>query len=514
MTTYTAVFALAALVAVGLTPVLIWLAHRLGLVDAPGLRKVHKTEVPRIGGLAIVAATLAATVPVLFLNNAIGSAMRGHGWQIVMFYAAATLIFLMGFLDDLRGLRARTKLLVQLVAATGCFAAGIRIESLALFELGTIDIGWLSFPLTMLWIIGITNAINLIDGLDGLAAGVGAITCAMLAMFSVYQHDPVMAVITLGLLGSLVGFLYFNFNPARIFMGDSGSQFVGFALSTAAVMTYNKATTAVALTLPVLALGVPIFDTLLAMLRRFLGRRSLFGPDRGHIHHRLLERGLDHRKTVLLIYGVTATASGFGVIMTVHRDSRTLFLFMVALVFLLFAFRFAGVFRVRGTMRKIQENSRLARKARADRRQFEEAMLRVAEADSFEAWWAAVSNAGETLGFAQLTLRYEDRRGSMQTKEWLNLELPRTTEGLIHVSVPLKDRRARSALSLEGCVHCEDTLEGAGQRVTLLARLLDESGFFPPRMAPEAVAARPPVEASAWVEMDAPEAARARVSAG
>jgi UDP-GlcNAc:undecaprenyl-phosphate GlcNAc-1-phosphate transferase len=491
MNTFTVVFALAAALALAMTPLIVRFAEQRGFVDRPGARKVHRHTVPRIGGIAIFAPTIIATLPVLFLANGVGDSFRQVEPQVLTFFGACLVIFAMGLLDDVRTLRARHKFLVQFAAATACFAAGIRIEELSLFELGTYDLGWMALPITLVWIVGVTNAVNLIDGLDGLAAGICAITCAVLALFAIHSGDVVMAVLTLGLLGSLVGFLFFNFNPARIFMGDSGSQFLGFAIATAGVLTYNKATTAVALSLPVLALGVPIFDTILSMLRRYLGRRSMFGPDRGHIHHRLLERGFGHRATVLTLYAITAMGAGVGVAMTLWRDAGTIILFVASLVFLLFAFRLSGVFRVRGTIEKIQANQRRARRARDEKQHFEEALLKVGEASTFDEWWSAVADGARALGFAELSLAWHDRLGNTQRRDWLNPTLRTSYERQLRVTLPLRDRRKRSQLTLEAFVDVGVTLETAGQRVTHLTRLLDESGFFPPveelerRLAPE-----------------------------
>ena len=170
MTTYVVVFLIALLGALFGTPVVAHCARRLGLVDAPGARKVHRQPIPRVGGVAIVLPILGATVPVLLLDNGVGEELRAIGPQVIAFFCAGVAIFAMGLVDDVRGLRARTKFLVQAVAATAVYAAGVRIQTLSLFELGVVDLGWMSFPLTMLWIVGVTNAVNLIDGLDGLSS--------------------------------------------------------------------------------------------------------------------------------------------------------------------------------------------------------------------------------------------------------------------------------------------------------------------------------------------------------
>ena len=262
MKTYLTVYIGSVLLATLLTPIVIFVARALNIYDDLNARKIHATVIPRIGGIAIVAAMLGLIVPVLWLDNRIGNLFRQAQPQLLGMMAAAMFIFAVGLIDDISHLRARTKLLAQLIAAFGICAVGIRIDRVAVVDWMVLDLGWLSWPVTIFWIVAITNAVNLIDGLDGLAAGISAITCAVIAVFSMYNDQPVMAVLMLALLGSLSGFLFFNFNPARIFMGDCGSLFLGFMLATASVMCTAKSTTIVGLALPSLALGIPIFDTI------------------------------------------------------------------------------------------------------------------------------------------------------------------------------------------------------------------------------------------------------------
>ncbi|GAB4224247.1 MAG: MraY family glycosyltransferase [Acidobacteriota bacterium] len=325
------------------TPAVMSLARRFDLFDRPADRKVHDdASIPRLGGLAIVLPTLVASLAAVLVEPT-ATALR-HALPLLATVAVSGLgVFMMGLADDLAGLRPRTKLAVQAAAATAVFLAGARIDHLELPPFGPLPLGWLSYPLTLLWILGLTNALNLIDGLDGLAAGVGTITAGVLAAFALLRGDVVTALPMLALGGALVGFLVYNFNPARIFMGDSGSQFVGFVLASISLVGYYKATTAAALALPLLALGVPIFDMLLAIARRVLAGRSPLAADREHIHHRLLDRGLPHRAAVLALYAATAVVAGLGLVMTVWRDLRALGVFVGAGVFLVLLFALSGV---------------------------------------------------------------------------------------------------------------------------------------------------------------------------
>ena len=294
MKTYAVVYLFSILLSVIITPVVIYLGRKFALVDATGIRKVHSHPIPRIGGVAIVLSALTLILAMLFLNNGVGLAFRNVRLQVIALLAASVVMFITGLFDDIIGLRARIKLLVQLLAAVVLCSCGIRICSFTLGDWHTFEFGLLSWPITIFWIVGITNAVNLIDGLDGLAAGISAIACGVIAILAIHSGQVVMGVIMLALLGSLTGFLFFNFNPAKIFMGDCGSLFLGFMLAGASVACASKSTTIVGLGLPVLALGVPIFDTLFSMLRRVLERRSLFAPDSKHIHHRLMDLSLIH----------------------------------------------------------------------------------------------------------------------------------------------------------------------------------------------------------------------------
>jgi UDP-GlcNAc:undecaprenyl-phosphate GlcNAc-1-phosphate transferase len=300
-----AAFVIAAFVSVVLTPWVRRLAFRLGAVSSPGGRHVHQQRTARLGGLAIFAGMLVPLVVLAFSRASVALTLRDHVSQALGLLVGGTLMCATGAVDDARGLGATRKLWLQIGAALVAYGFGFRIEAVSLPLVGDISMGIFAVPVTVAWIVGIINAVNLIDGLDGLAAGVvffAGITNLVVAHFT---GATFVALIMAAMLGAVVGFLIFNFNPARIFMGDSGSYFLGYVLATCSLAgAVQKASTAVSLLVPVLALGVPILDTLFALVRRFLERRPLFAPDRGHIHHRLLALGITHRRAVLIIYGV------------------------------------------------------------------------------------------------------------------------------------------------------------------------------------------------------------------
>jgi len=304
-----------------LTPVIIRLAHYLGAVDRPGKRKVHQHPVPRIGGVAVFGGFVAG---LLFAAWATGAATNPSYVNVYWggLALAATGMLVVGLIDDLWGLSFYWKFAGQISAAVFVWTCGFRIEILTHPLGGQIELGLLSLPLTVLWIVGITNAVNLIDGLDGLATGIALITSMAVATIAFVRTETGVTAASVALAGALLGFLRFNFNPARIFLGDSGSMFLGFVLAVTAVRGSQKGPTAVAILVPLLMLGLPLLDTGAAVIRRlyrlgyhgaqtngvmrnvFANFREVFLPDRGHIHHRLLETGLSHRRAVVVLYGV------------------------------------------------------------------------------------------------------------------------------------------------------------------------------------------------------------------
>jgi UDP-GlcNAc:undecaprenyl-phosphate GlcNAc-1-phosphate transferase len=320
MRTYLAAFLVALLAAALLTPPTGRLALRLGAVSHPGGRHVHQSVVPRLGGVAIYAALLLPLAALFFIDSSVAHTVRAHKWQAGGLLIGATAMALVGVVDDARGLGALPKLAAQLAVGALAFACGFRIDAISVPFLGNLSMGVFAFPVTLVWIAGIINAVNLIDGLDGLAAGVVLFAGLTNFLIACIDGSVFIGVVTAAMIGAVLGFLVFNFNPARIFMGDSGSYVLGYVLGTSVIAgSSQKASTAVALLVPCLAMGVPIFDTLFSIVRRYLERRPLFSPDRGHIHHRLLDMGLTHRRAVLTIYAASAVFSVAAIAASIGR---------------------------------------------------------------------------------------------------------------------------------------------------------------------------------------------------
>jgi UDP-GlcNAc:undecaprenyl-phosphate GlcNAc-1-phosphate transferase len=270
-------------------------------------RDLHETPLPRLGGVAILLSFLVSIAVALlaglhFPALAVGSSMR----TLLTILVPGTLIFLLGIYDDIHSVGPYTKFAVQAVAALMLFAGGLRILSLPLL-FGARHLAWpIGLPITVLWVIGITNAFNLIDGLDGLAAGSALFSTLVVFVVAIFNGSSLVSLLTIALAGAILGFLRFNFNPATIFLGDSGSLFIGFMLSALALVGSEKAPTVIAVAIPLVSFGLPILETTLSVMRRLISGRPLFTADREHIHHKLLQRGMSHRQVVIVLYGVSA----------------------------------------------------------------------------------------------------------------------------------------------------------------------------------------------------------------
>ena len=472
---YLAAYLVALVVSFALTPLVTRLAHARRYVDAPGTRKVHDVPIPRIGGVAIILALLAGAAVAFVLVPAAAAVLRGWRTQILAVIAASALIGVVGLADDIRSMRARTKLVAQLAAAGAVCLLGVRVDVLAADGLGVLHLGVFGWLLTIVWIVGVTNAVNFVDGLDGLAGGISAIAATALGLFAIRTGQPAVVTLTLALLGSLTGFLAFNLNPARIFMGDCGSMFVGFCLASLGVLCAKGASNIVAMAVLALALGIPIFDTLFSMLRRFLERRSVFSPDRNHLHHRLLDYGLEHRHAVLVIYGATLGATGLGMFLMVTRGAATIVVFCCVCVLLVLLFRVVGSVRLSESVGRLRRNFAIAREAKEQQKVFEHAQLRIREAHDFDNWWLAVCAAAQDMGLSRLMLKRIDGGGPGSEILWRNsVELSRRR--IISTTVPIiLGDDAQPPLQAEVDVPVDVSLEAAALRVKLFSRLIDEN---------------------------------------
>lgn len=320
---YPLLFLVALLATLLATPLAKYIAQHLGAIDKPDERRINKVPIPRMGGIGIALGLVAAVAvqvagtkllgwPTVFVPH-----MQLQGVDYKLLTVAVVIVFLTGAIDDVRNLKPRQKLLGQILAACVAAASGLVIGNVANpFTADLIPIGWLAYPITVVYLVAFTNVINLIDGLDGLAAGITAISCAAMFYLSYEAHQIDAAVLACILAGCCLGFLRYNFNPASIFMGDCGSNMLGFLLGVIALLGVNRVAAATTLIVPLVIAGVPIIDTFAAIVRRRRGHTAISQADTGHIQHRLIKQGFDQKQAALMIYGWSILLAAGAIIMT------------------------------------------------------------------------------------------------------------------------------------------------------------------------------------------------------
>lgn len=317
-----------------LVPFIKKLAFKVGAVDNPSQRKVHSKPMPRLGGLAIYIGFVVMVLLTQPINH-----------QIIGLLLGGTIIALVGVVDDLMDISPKIKLAGQVVAACVLVAFNIDVSYIThpFHEGEILSLKYFSIPVTILWVVGITNAVNLIDGLDGLAAGLATIAALTLAIVGYSEGQYLMVALALILAASTLGFLKYNFHPAQIFMGDSGSMFLGFNLSALAIMGFVKSVTVISVFVPILILGIPIFDTLFAIIRRYFNGQPIFKADKEHLHHCLLNKGFSHKQTVLLIYVVNILLAATGVLLTYLTTAQGLLALAIVSTLVLWGAQKIGV---------------------------------------------------------------------------------------------------------------------------------------------------------------------------
>ncbi len=320
-------------VALLVTPLTKKIAMRLGVYDKPDARKVHTGAMTRLGGIGIYCGFLAGVL--------VYGEFTPTLWGVLL---SSTIIVAVGFIDDVKNISPKMKLLGQVVGAVVLMLFGVHLEYITnpITE-NIIDLGLWGYPLTLIWLVGISNAVNLIDGLDGLAAGVSGIAALSLAVVSLAKGMFISGALAIILVGGILGFLRFNFHPAKLFMGDCGSLFLGFILGVLSLLGLSEGATIISLFIPIMVLGIPILDTLFAIIRRKLNHKPIFEADRGHLHHQLLDRGFDHKDTVLLIYGITFLLGSFAVLVTLLTSIYSIVVLVLASALIFFAAAKIGI---------------------------------------------------------------------------------------------------------------------------------------------------------------------------
>ena len=327
-------FVVAFLISYAGTPIVKILAFRIGAVDVPkDNRRMHKKPTARIGGLAIFYGFIISILCFAEIDTQLRGILIG-----------CIIIVVLGIFDDIYSLNALFKFVIQICAALIVVMHGVRIDHFSNFGIGTnpyISLGIWSVPITVLWIVGVTNAVNLIDGLDGLAAGVSTISTVSLFAISLIMREPAVAIVTAAVAGAGFGFLPYNIHPAKIFMGDTGSTFLGFILGSISIVGLFKSYAVISLAVPFLILGLPIFDTAFAIIRRLMRGQSPMHPDRGHVHHRLIDLGFDQKQTVIILLITSGLLSLSAVVLLLCGAERALVLIVAVMVLSMFGIKLA-----------------------------------------------------------------------------------------------------------------------------------------------------------------------------
>jgi UDP-GlcNAc:undecaprenyl-phosphate GlcNAc-1-phosphate transferase len=448
MITYFVAFLCSLMVGAALTVVVRNRALTYGWVDQiKTSRKIHAKPIPRLGGVAIVIAFFAPLAALLVVDSSVGQTFRSNPDLIRGLFVGGAAIAVLGLYDDFRGTGALKKFTVQFAVAGFLYWLGFRVTNIHYPFGSPFSLGYASLPFTLLWIVGIVNAMNLIDGLDGLAGGVALFGILTNFILAFARGEILMSLMMAALAGAVLGFLIFNFNPASIFMGDTGSMFLGFVLAAVSLKTSQKAGTAVAMLVPIISLGLPIMDTLLAMVRRAVLGRSMFSADKEHIHHRLMSRlVLSHRRAVLVLYGICCLFALTALGLAFANSAQS-------------AMLLAGVSVVVGVlMRKLGYlNLRDAGHVGAVRRRnvqlravVKDLSSRIAHADGFEGIWMAVRPLAEELDASRLALKLDRHTDGMTDGILFETKRPAGSALPLELEVDLKDRDARyGALCLE-----------------------------------------------------------------
>ena len=341
-------FVLAFITTFVITPYTIKLARKLGAVDTPkDARRVNKVTMPRLGGLAIIAGFAISIIYLLIMlsvENAINLLEDNNHMKLLGFLIGGLIIGVVCFIDDLKDLPPVAKLITQIIAAIIVVSFGLRIENInipLLYKIGLPNA--FSIILTIGWIVGITNAINLIDGLDGLSSGVALISCVSMLVIFALNGSPIIAILLItALAGALSGFLPFNFNPAKTFMGDVGSNFLGYCLSVISIFGVAKTYTLIVIVAPLIVLALPVFDTLFAIFRRIIKGKSIkaiMQADKGHLHHKLLQKGFSQREAVMVMYSISAALGLFTIVLIESGIWKALSFLLIVIAIIAIGYR-------------------------------------------------------------------------------------------------------------------------------------------------------------------------------
>ena len=474
-----AAFAGAGLLTLIATPVAARLAGACGIVDFPGARSAHDKPVPCIGGAAIFGCVTATLALVAVWLGPVGFRMMSNSHTLAVALAAAG-IFGLGLVDDVAHLRARTKLLAEVLIALGLCAVRLTLPVAQWLGL-TENVWWIDWPVTIVWVVAVTNALNLADGLDGLAAGVGVTACVALAVCGIADGHVAAALATACLCGGLCGFWVHNAHPARVFLGDGGSLLAGFGIAAASMACAAGTRSMAQPAIVVAVLSAPLLDMALAVVRRFSQRRTVFSPDRQHIHHRLIDGGLSPRRAVGILHGVALFGAILGMGVRAAGTAEAALLFMCVLAADLLLFRRAGALHMRQIAAGIRRRFAIRRRSHRELARFETARLRFSRVRTPAAWREAFSMAAADLNARDISLSLEDSDCNAARSKGLLRDGERGICGrhrdIVRVRKPAHTLNSPHAAELNLTIERNGSFEAAGRTAMLLGRLLDE---YPP----------------------------------
>jgi UDP-N-acetylmuramyl pentapeptide phosphotransferase/UDP-N-acetylglucosamine-1-phosphate transferase/glycosyltransferase involved in cell wall biosynthesis len=456
-------------------PLLKLYALKWGLIDSPGVRKVHAAAVPLTGGTQIYLATTLVTLGAMLVHHFIQPDLSWER-QVLTLLAGGTIIYITGLLDDFLQVRSKYKLLVLLGSGAALCGSGLTLDGIHFGGQSQVNFGIFSWPITMLWIATVAVAINFSDGLDSLAGGVVLIAVAVLAaMLMIHAGPSANTILLLALGGALLAFLCHNRHPAKHFMGDSGSMYIGFMIASATVIGAHQIGTTRGFMLPALALSVPLLDTAFTIFRRhFIQRRSIFAAERGHIHHRLMDMGLNQRNTVRVIHGVTVLAVGIGLLSLLAKGWSALGVVSMSVPLLLGLFHIAGSARGSTFLKAIKSKRHHDKELSTYRSTFDEMQLHFEKTTNFEEWWKATTDAARSLDFIWINMPLRNRDGSERIMRWNRVQPEFSGDESLNATIPIEQRRLGGPLRMEVEVAAPKALESAGHRIALFARLMDD----------------------------------------
>lgn len=483
------------LAALLMTPITSAIARRYGWVDQPGLRKIHREPVAYLGGAAVLVALLFSLCAAPWLP-VVRTLEVTLDRQVAAIMLGGLMMFGVGLRDDIQRMGAMAKLFVQLAAAGLVVLSGVSIDGIWLsrpdgiellsflgdYEVGgtRLDFGVFGVPLTILWIVGATNALNIIDGLDSLASGLSVVACGAIAWIAFQGEHVAVGLMLIALMGAIGGFMPHNLHPARVFLGDAGSLSIGFMLSASAALVASGASSLSGFSIPLVALGIPILDTSFAMLRRFIEGRSVMSADRNHIHHRLIQLGFGQRKAVATLVGTSAAATSVVVYCATMGDPAQLGALAAALLGLCLLFSWSGAIRIKESMDAFRQVASSARSVSDEKHAVDELALAFREASSLEDWWRVVTKAGLILGFSELSMEGTRRDGSPFQLRWEpdGVEPAQAPSGFVtRIEIPVNDRREGSVLVLRASVSHDSSTATLGRRLALFHPFLSFNGL-------------------------------------